>query len=248
MPYYPKIKLLQLHIPKTGGTSIENTIRQSLNVPLFDWKKSEINYKSKSNTDWQTENIYGYHQTSSGDITPLQHLTYHQMIEDKRLSDDMISWIMVVVRNPFSRLVSCYHWQRHHFGQISFRDFVNWIKKTKSNFPGVKPVNHNCYQHLLQQSEFIKDIDLRKGQLYVIKFESLATDFEKFYNIRVRSVYPKIKEIKLRKDNITNIGHKSWKSYYLKADGTIDQELIDIVCGLYEKDFELFGYKKIFEL
>jgi len=246
MPYYPKIKLLQLHIPKTGGTSIENSIRQTLNVPLFNWKKSEQNYKSKSNTDWQTHNIYGYYQTPKGEITPLQHLTYRQMIQDEYLSNDMVKWAMAVVRDPFSRLVSCYHWQKHHFGQISFKQFVNWIKENKANLPGAKSINHQCYQHLLLQSEFIKDLDSSK--LHIIKFESLAADFEKFFNSHVRSVYPKIKQLQLRKDNITKCRNKPWQSYYLNPDGTVDQDLLEMVYDLYQEDFESFGYDKKIKL
>lgn len=248
MPFYPQIKLLQLHIPKTGGTSIENTLRQALNVPMFDWKKSEQNYKSPtSKQDWQTYNIYGYFETA-GEITPLQHLTYNQILQGGHLSKDMINWILVAVRNPFSRLVSCYHWQRRYPGkqhQMNFKQFVQWVKDTNSNKPGARPVDHRCYQHLLQQSEYISNLDPKTTKLHIIKFENLNNDFERFFNTQVRAVYSKFKPIKLRKDNITD--RKSalpeWKSNYMLPDGkTLDQDLVRLVYSLYEQDFKIFSY------
>lgn len=250
MPYYPQIKLLQLHIPKTGGTSIENTIRQTLCVPLFDWKQSEENYKSPgSRKEWQTYNIYGYYETA-GDITPLQHLTYRQILQGGHISKDMINWILVSVRNPLSRLVSCYHWQRGYPGRqnnMTFREFVHWVKETKSNLPGAKPIDHRCYQHLLQQSEFLGDLDPKTTKLHIIKFETLSEDFERFFNSQVRAVYPKFKSSRLRNDNITDKsnGLPDWKTNYMLEDGkTLDKELIDLVYNLYEQDFKLFGYTK----
>lgn len=95
MPYFKNadvdVNLLFIHIPKTGGTSLEHYFSHKYAIPL------------------NNESIYLFWQNNEYKITSsLQHITYQTMLQYKtELNIDFNHiQILTVVRNPYERLVS----------------------------------------------------------------------------------------------------------------------------------------------
>jgi len=97
MPYFKnnKINILFIHIPKTGGSSLEKYFSVKYNVPL--------NLKSLMST----EKIKGF--ADKPEITSsLQHLTYNTIIKYKdffKIDTNNIK-IITIVRNPYNKVMS----------------------------------------------------------------------------------------------------------------------------------------------
>lgn len=86
MPLFLKHRLVFLHIPKTGGTSVCRTLRDAGDAPLY------------------TDESY------TGDGHSPQHSTYRELMKANMLPADFN--VMAVVRNPYDRFVSEYNWRR----------------------------------------------------------------------------------------------------------------------------------------
>lgn len=90
MPYFKELNILFVHIPKTGGTSVENY--------FYDIIKQKRTFK----TIYCEKNALKFNNHS------LQHCTYLELYEYKNYFDinfDNIK-ILSIVRNPYERLVS----------------------------------------------------------------------------------------------------------------------------------------------
>uniref|UniRef100_A0A6C0HU54 Sulfotransferase domain-containing protein n=1 Tax=viral metagenome TaxID=1070528 RepID=A0A6C0HU54_9ZZZZ len=121
MPYFNDI--IFIHIPKTGGTSVEKYFSKKFNIPL--------NFKS----------LYGI----KGDYSSsLQHLTYLDLVKHK-LVDFTDKKIITIVRNPYERIVSDLFWYRKIKKNTSSEDVCKIIKKYLME---KKLDNHNIPQHL----------------------------------------------------------------------------------------------------
>ena len=100
MPYFRNINTLYIHVPKTGGMSIEEY------------------FFSKSSLDKNEKSIYGWYFDKPNRIRvpqerSLQHFTYQEILKEKHYFDfeennNMI--IIASVRNPFDRIVSDLFW------------------------------------------------------------------------------------------------------------------------------------------
>jgi hypothetical protein len=97
MPYFKnnKINLLFIHIPKTGGSSLEKYFSVKFNIPLS--KKSLMS----------TEDIRDFADKPEINSS-LQHLTYGTIIKYKdffKIDENNIQ-ILSVVRNPYNKIMS----------------------------------------------------------------------------------------------------------------------------------------------
>ena len=99
MPYFNNnddINVLFIHIPKTGGSSIEEYLSYKYKIKLdnsslylFTQDKRLLNENMKINSS-------------------LQHLTYNQIVENRKVLNihfDNIK-IITIVRNPYERIIS----------------------------------------------------------------------------------------------------------------------------------------------
>ena len=112
MPYYKEKKLLFIHIPKTGGTTIEDSIKE--NTP-------QTIYSSRSNSLLD----FPYNQKA------LQHQFYTTIYKFRDKLDVNFDNIKIfsVVRNPYDRIISDLFWS-----SLIKKDFELFNYKLESAF------------------------------------------------------------------------------------------------------------------
>ena len=95
MPYYKEGNILFVHIPKTGGSVIENELKKKYSQTLYSsWKNNIL--------------------PPPFNIKSLQHQNYTTLHEyrDKLNIDFNNIKVFAIVRNPYDRVISDLFWQR----------------------------------------------------------------------------------------------------------------------------------------
>lgn len=163
MPYYVRKHILFIHIPKTGGTSVENALKRR---------------------DIQTMYSKRFNRTMpQGPLRriSLQHQTLHNIIKYRRRLPVRFNKrlrIITVVRNPYKRLVSDLFWYNLINNQTRPETVFEVIKRyVRANIYD----NHNTPQH-----KFLVD---GKGRMYrriiVMKTERLTEQMKRMFNINL---------------------------------------------------------------
>lgn len=218
MPISFTHKVIFLHIPKTGGTSIE---------ALLEIKSSP------ENLFWQ-----GYR----ADVLAPQHLTYAEL--KAKIKPEIFNeyFKFAFVRNPWERLVSTYFWNNR--GHKTFESFVHFLdklfteyhtdleppaaangttqradgKKSLFTFPHFR--DHFAAHYLPQHLYIGPDVT-------VYRFENFAEENRKICQQL---------EIKERQIHHNPTRHQHYSTYYT-------EETKQIVARIYAVDIELFGYQ-----
>jgi len=188
MPYFRNEKILFLHIPKTGGTSVDDYFSKKFKVEL---------------------NPACLCRRLPGSSFPLEQLTYKQVM---RFVKDKVR-VLTVVRNPYERIVSDLFF-RGKIKQDSSKDKVYSLLK--------KHIEENNENHCIPQYEFIQGAP----NVCILHTETLTEDMR-------RIGYSDFNE----KANV----NKSKVNYY----DYLNDNSIRLINSYYDKDFELFKYKKI---
>ena len=233
------MKVLYLHVPKTGGTSVTKVLAEH-----------------NENVVTERHPIYRdspkYHQTFdyviNFKLSRAQHFKY--VIGD--LYEKL--WTVAIVRNPWDRYVSNWKWltrkeslyprkgwkARGWFGedgQVSFDSFVkqmSWCYKNQSALHGYQ---HDKW-HIRNQIEHLTD---ERGNViidHIGKFETLQQEFD---------LICKKSELSLRLPHLNRVGHYSGekeehKPIKIHYSTYYTQELIDIVAARCMADIEAFKY------
>jgi len=149
-------RFIFIHIPKTGGTSVETFFMPS--------ERDRI------------RNIYGNTPLQSDNQAHLKF--YHLQIQYPRLNFDKY-FKFTVVRNPWDRVVSnFFHSKREHRQDLrKFLGFGIWENFTFNEF--VEKIQHleKEHPHYDEQWSFLVD---RKGRFcmdYIARMENLENDF-----------------------------------------------------------------------
>jgi len=157
-------KIIFIHIPKTGGTTIESYM-EKLNKPIFIG-----GYGILRNVVYQHFNYKDY-------IKFFGHEEYNKFIK------------FTIVRNPYDRIISEYYWTpiNTNLGYKSGKNFDYFLKKV-SNIVKNKKYNDTIYHdHFIPQYEFICNIDKKIMVNRLFKFEEFNKVLEflknKKYNI-----------------------------------------------------------------
>lgn len=171
MPYFhsDKVNLLLIHIPKTGGTSLEQYFSEKYNIPLND--KSLFNVKTRF------EGISLQHQT---------YLTLKNKSEYFKIDFNGLKKI-TIVRNPYERLISDLFFYNLITKNTSVEDVDKIIKMYI--YGGVKYTkdNHVIPQYLFlinESGEIEKDIIILKQEnLNECMINQGYTDFNIHLNV-----------------------------------------------------------------
>ena len=159
MPYFHNnyVNLLFIHIPKTGGSSLETYFSKKFNMPLNDSTLFNIVKRFKG--------------------VSLQHQTYQSLITYPQIFkiDNNNLKILTVVRSPYHRLIS----DLFHFKYIttnSSQAFVFKVLATKYfNTFGAND-NHKKPQYLFLLD---KDGKMLEENITILRMETLNADMAK---------------------------------------------------------------------
>jgi len=160
MPYFKNINnnVLFIHIPKTGGSSLELYFSKKYNIPL--------NYKSLYMFLPETEEI----KINSS----LQHMTYKTICKHKndlKVCFDNIQ-IITIVRNPYERVIS----DLFYYKKIN----INTTKQQVFNILQDYVLSKNLDNHPLPQHMFITNDDNSLiPNIHILHTETLNQDMFK---------------------------------------------------------------------
>jgi hypothetical protein len=184
MPYFKNINILFIHIPKTGGTSVENYFYKKFNIEkTFDTLYSNLQLTLNSHS--------------------LQHSTYCELFEkSKYFNIDFTNLtILSIVRNPYERLIS----DLFFYGLINSKSSKEEIYKQI-----VKFLNSNDFiydNHKMEQYKYLIDNqgNINKN-IIIMKTETLTmnmveNNFDDFNNDDNVSYRNKINYIDLLNDD-----------------------------------------------
>ena len=171
MPYFydkqNNLNLLFVHIPKTGGTSVEKYLSVKYSIEL----------NTKSLYTKRRDEHGKFHSIIPGkENKPLQHIVLHTMIqynETLNIFFDNTIKIFTVVRNPYDRLVSDLFFfdliKTDSTKDYIYKQFVSYIKSNVDN-------------HGIPQSLFIINPNTSSifDNVVILKTETLTNDMREF--------------------------------------------------------------------
>ena len=157
MPLHEKSKIFFIHIPKTGGSTFEKVIKDHFNAPWSYWGKihnleryrqlfpgaeditrvdPDRNYKDKNTKSFQ--NVY-------------HHLTFRDIEKTYDIEKLLLEGVKFVsiLRNPFDRLVSYFHYGQMRGGlmETSDKTFEEWFYE--------RPISAQSRQFLIDKNNLI---------------------------------------------------------------------------------------------
>lgn len=183
-----KYKFLFVHIHKTGGSSIRNS--------LLELEGSEF---------------YAHHHTHLKWINYNNFNSYYKFCFVRNPWDRLVSWYCGILKlrtnNNFQRYIKSYSSNFSEFLNctrvIHERIFSKNEKNSDNSIPYYKSISYN-------QLDYISDVYNNNIANYIGKFENLNNDWA----ILLDNL--KINFITLKKDNVGN--HKNYKNYYNEED------------------------------
>jgi hypothetical protein len=159
MPYYKNIHTLFIHIPKTGGSSLEAYLRR---------KSPETLFNRGGNPKLPTNDLQKY---------SLQHQTYLTIYQQQRVLgvpfNDTLK-VITIVRNPYHRTISDLFWYKLMNKTVTDKARIFDIMKHYIH----KDIydNHNTPQY--------KYITNENGELYkhitIFRTETLTKDLQQY--------------------------------------------------------------------
>ena len=213
MPICNRNNVIFVHIPKTGGTSIEKLFgmyNENSNIPDLDKLHGHVPVENstKVKNPLSLGGNYGYY---------LQHLSINEI---KRIIPDHIyidKNIFTCIRNPWDRIVSEYIWA---YSFLKFDDFINKVFDVVSNRIMLDTEN----VHFRPQNEF-----LNSELNYICRFEEFKNDLGNL--IKSLSLNINVNKIPHEKKSIRN----HYSQYY-------SSKSIALIEEIYAKDIEIYGY------
>lgn len=182
-----KNKYIFMHTPKTGGSSMTVYLSRfmgQMDIQIGVWhdrSKAGISPNARFLLDMATPHELAsvVKHTLSGDLNWKKLNSIHKRKYHRRIGPRVASHVrdkfrnewnkyfkFAFVRNPFSRLVSQYHWQRLDKGICSFSEFLELLEREDfSRFPPM----HNPWQVVAIDDQVVMD--------KIGRFENLAEDF-----------------------------------------------------------------------
>ena len=218
---------LFVHIPKTGGQSVEQFFMDRLNL---DWDTDRDVLLLQANDD------------RTRGTEKLAHLSATEYVEGAYLSAEDFSacFKFSFVRNPWARILSEYRY-RNYFHHRSFRDFV------LNKLP--KPGWDDQYRHVMPQYDMLHDPEGNLLVDFVGRFENLQQDFDRVcerLGIVDTGLPHRNKSDKKSRDlrrKIRNFLFMNGENQLQGLADFYDDETREAVAHYYRNDIETFGYE-----
>jgi hypothetical protein len=160
MPYFKNdlINILFIHIPKTGGSSLEDYFCKKYNIHA-------------NNNSLFMELPFFIKRYNNIDINcSLQHLTYKEIIKYKyffKINEDNLK-IISIVRNPYNRIIS----DLFYLKKININSSKEEVYMTITKYISEKNDNHKTPQYLFVTNDNGELID----NITILRTESLTSD------------------------------------------------------------------------
>lgn len=249
-----------VHIPKCGGTSVEQALCTAMPWAL-SLVHSYLHYKKSWFVIWtswayfllggawrwfgaQVVAVLWWFTHDPYDCVPADSLLTHTPLIERlvRPGPYRRAWstyrCFTIVRNPYTRLVSAYKQMQLHrlpFAAYSFEQFCLDAQRECATYldaRGSFAMDRRANVFLLPQYVFVCDREARLCLVpRVLKFESLEAEWAALRrDWRTECAYP------------PQLPHKNASSSRGKVTWT--PALADIVFCTYQRDFEWFGYER----
>jgi len=222
-----KEKLIYIHIPKTGGISIE------------EYLQSYYGYKRNTFLFNHGYGVYSSYNNSKKTIYPHMHYPLSHLVSELNKNNIQVddTWnIFSIVRNPYHKLLSAMFYeeklplkynyftlpekQRSYYLNSMLREYIH--SDTNFNYHS----NHTYPQHL-----FFKNSNLNYK---IFKFE------QGLENILIELGFNNVDKLPHMLNTFTSLGvpKPQYETLYTN-------EFINYVNQNYKEDFELFGYEML---
>jgi len=214
-------KFLFIHIPKTGGSTIKNSLvcensdHQYTSLgQVLRWRRRHfvpIKQPKKLIEKDDEDRIINYHNTTYRISRSVAINTYFKF---------------AFVRNPWDRLVSHYYYLVQYWDFLKKHPltFKDWVLNSQSKEGDSFLDNHSITQFNYVSNPKTKELLLD----FVGRFENLQEDFDKVC---------KIIDMPSQKLNVINTSrHEHYTKYY-------NEDTKNIIGDHFRKDVEYFGYK-----
>lgn len=234
-----KHRCIFIHIPKTGGMSVEQAFLKSLGLRFYLGQNAPL--------------LLSYNKNLSIGPQSLAHLSPLDYVKHSYLSETLFNdyYKFAIVRNPWERMVSIYkHFSYHRY--ISFKTFL------EIEFPKLKA---DRYYFVKPQVEYIYDVDGNLLIDFVGRFENLETDF-KFISNQVDYQVAPLEHINKSNTRFKRYGRghlkfvykalkeKPYLLKYLNLNITVDKDYRTLYCDttrsivqdFYAEDIKMFNY------
>ena len=239
MPIFHEAKLIHVHNPRCGGTSINEAILTSLGLPVSTFRPQTVSYHY----------LYGNHKTSSN-FYELDHLCF------ALIQEATPSWILedynsfVVVRHPWDRFVSEYtrkvatNCKRfiNPLGKTFESYCQDFIKKANRKYSESDPynfkgVNHFNGCHFLPQYIYAGlELPSRTTKPLIIDIKEISQKLPPLFDNLSNKVASELK--KLRNSHKQKILDETKHQI-----DTINPTIRKAVEDFYHLDYQLLGYK-----
>lgn len=225
-------KCVFIHIPKTGGQSIEHFLLNSMGLTWDDRSPFLLRFNPDPNLGPER----------------LAHLTAVEYVDRGYLDAvEFGSYFkFAFVRNPWDRLVSEYLYRKHN-KHFTFKDFI------LRGFPEPDPYK-DAYRHVMPQYDFIFDAAGKQLVDFVGRFENLQQDFDMVCQKlgieghplpHVNSQSERIaqgRKARLKRILFRPFERIMKRNQRMRYRVYYDRECLEAVSSMYRKDIETFQY------
>lgn len=217
MPISHPHRTIFVHIPKTGGTSVEFVLG-------MHGEKADIGLRPYFNQQLDREHLYGQ---------DLQHMTaaaLQELLQPHGLFEPYFKFS--IIRNPWERLVSVFAWSNQKWAkgqELSDEEFETSVRQLHAAFEASRTQGQalQVAPHFRPQVHFLVDRNRQPLVNFIARYENLGEDWARIrQKIGIQADLP----LRMRSH------HRPYESYYSTATRAM-------VAQIYADDIAAFGYQ-----